>query len=111
MALLSRAAAQQPAPEWRLQDKIYVGIIGPVMCAALLEWFLWLAAFIYCLYKVFVKADHWSVKLLAVIMAVLFSALRPNEAHKGSTRCPNRAQDGHRDARVQGGAASVDQGH
>nr|KMM67908.1 class VI chitin synthase [Coccidioides posadasii RMSCC 3488] len=76
MALLSRAAAEQPAPEWRLQDKIYVGIIGPVMCAALLEWFLWLAAFIYCLYKVFVKADHWSVKLLAVIMAVLFSALR-----------------------------------
>jgi hypothetical protein len=53
-----------------------VAIIGPVMMAALLEWFLWLAAFIYCLYKVYVKADHWSIKVLAVIMALAFTALR-----------------------------------
>ncbi|WEW55880.1 chitin synthase [Emydomyces testavorans] len=44
--------------------------------AAVLEWFLWIAAFIYCLYKVYVKADHWSVKLLAVVITVTFTALR-----------------------------------
>lgn len=46
------------------------------MAAALLEWFLWLAAFIYCLVKVFQKAEHWSVRLLAVIVAILFTLLR-----------------------------------
>jgi chitin synthase len=46
------------------------------MAAAFLEWFLWLAAFLYCLYKVFEKADHWSVKVLAVVMMVLFTAFR-----------------------------------
>lgn len=46
------------------------------MLAAFFEWFLWLAAFLYCLIKVFQKADHWSVRVLAVIMMVLFSALR-----------------------------------
>lgn len=55
---------------------IYVSILGPVMLAAFFEWFLWLAAFLYCLIKVFQKADHWSVRVLAVIMMVLFSALR-----------------------------------
>lgn len=46
------------------------------MCAATLEWFLWISAFIYCLYKVYVKADHWSIKVLAAVMAVAFTALR-----------------------------------
>lgn len=46
------------------------------MIAAFLEWFLWLAAFLYCLVKVYQKAEHWSVKVLAVIIAVLFTALR-----------------------------------
>ena len=55
---------------------IYVSIICPVMLAAFFEWFLWLAAFLYCLIKVFQKADHWSIRVLAVIMMVLFSALR-----------------------------------
>ncbi|KAK2796697.1 hypothetical protein FQN50_009466 [Emmonsiellopsis sp. PD_5] len=63
-------------PVWPLKDIIYIAIIGPVMLAAFVEWFLWLSAFLYCLYKVFVKADHWSVKVLAVVMMVLFTAFR-----------------------------------
>ena len=50
--------------------------MGTVMLAAFLEWFLWLAAFLYCLVKVFVKAEHWSIRLLAVVMMIGFSALR-----------------------------------
>lgn len=46
------------------------------MLAAAFEWVLWLAAFIYCLVKVYQKADHWSIKVLAVVMIVLFSLLR-----------------------------------
>ena len=46
------------------------------MLAAALEWILWLAAFLYCLVKVYQKADHWSIKVLAVVMMVLFSLLR-----------------------------------
>lgn len=55
---------------------VYVSIIGPVMLAAFLEWFLFLAAFLYCLVKVYQKADHWSIKVLAVIMMILFAAFR-----------------------------------
>ena len=50
--------------------------MGTVMLAAFLEWFLWLAAFLYCLVKVFVKAEHWSIRLLAVVMMIGFTALR-----------------------------------
>lgn len=46
------------------------------MLAAFLEWFLWLAAFLYCLVKVFQKAEHWTVRILAVIVAILFTLLR-----------------------------------
>ncbi len=46
------------------------------MMAAFLEWFLWLAAFLYCLVKVFQKAEHWSVKILAVVMMIGFTLLR-----------------------------------
>ena len=46
------------------------------MLAAALEWILWLAAFLYCLYKVYQKADHWSIKFLAVVMTILFTLLR-----------------------------------
>lgn len=55
---------------------VYISIIGPLMFAAALEWILWLAAFLYCLCKVYQKADHWSIKLLAVIMTILFALLR-----------------------------------
>lgn len=50
--------------------------MGFVLSAAALEWFLWLAAFLYCLVKVFKKAEHWSIRLLAVIMMFSFTALR-----------------------------------
>ncbi len=50
--------------------------MGTVMMAAFLEWFLWLAAFLYCLIKVFKKAEHWSIRLLATVMIFLFTALR-----------------------------------
>jgi chitin synthase len=53
-----------------------VAVIGPVMLAALLEWFLWLAAFLYCLYKVYMKADHWSIRVLAVLLIIAFTILR-----------------------------------
>lgn len=46
------------------------------MLAALLEWFLWLAAFCYCLAKAYKKAQNRSEKILAVMMAILFAALR-----------------------------------
>jgi chitin synthase len=46
------------------------------MGAAFLEWFLWLAAFMYCLFKVYRKAEHWSVKVLAVTVAIVFTLLR-----------------------------------
>lgn len=54
----------------------YTAIVGAIMLAALLEWFLWLAAFLYCLIKVFQKAEHWTVRLLASIVAILFTLLR-----------------------------------
>ena len=55
---------------------VYTAIVGSVMVAAFLEWFLWLAAFMYCLLKVYQKAEHWSVKVLAVLIAIAFTLLR-----------------------------------
>lgn len=46
------------------------------MLAAFLEWFLWLAAFLYCLVKVYQKAEHWSIKILALLMMLTFTMLR-----------------------------------
>lgn len=46
------------------------------MIAAALEWFLWLAAFLYCLVKVYQKAEHHSVKILAVLVGTAFTLLR-----------------------------------
>ena len=50
--------------------------MGFVLSAAFLEWFLWLAAFLYCLVKVFVKAEHWTIKMLAIVMMIGFTLLR-----------------------------------
>lgn len=61
---------------WPVKDIVYTAIVGSVMIAAFLEWFLWLAAFMYCLVKVYQKAEHWSVKVLAVIIAIAFTLLR-----------------------------------
>ena len=46
------------------------------MLAALLEWFLWVAAFTYCLVKVFQKAETMSVRLLSIFFGILFFLLR-----------------------------------
>ena len=65
--------------KWRIQDITYVGIVGSVMLAALLEWILWLLAFLYCLCKVYKRADgegKWGIRVLAVINMVLFTAMR-----------------------------------
>ena len=59
-----------------IRQIVYVAIVGLVMLAALLEWFLWLAAFLYCLVKVFQKAEFWHVRVLSVIMMILFTAFR-----------------------------------
>lgn len=55
---------------------IYVAIIGPVMLAAVFEWALHLGAFLFCLVKVYQKAEHWSIKVLAVVMIIMFTAIR-----------------------------------
>ena len=69
-------SALSPSGNWPIQDIIYVSVVGTVMLAACLEWFLWLAAFEYSLVKCFQKADRISVKILAVVMMILFFALR-----------------------------------
>jgi chitin synthase len=55
---------------------VYVSIMGTVMLAAFLEWFLWLAAFLYCLVKVFQKAEHLSIRIMSILMMVAFTLLR-----------------------------------
>lgn len=46
------------------------------MLMALLEWFLWVAAFVYCLFKVYRKAEHWSINILCIVVGVFFVLLR-----------------------------------
>ncbi|RDL33631.1 Nucleotide-diphospho-sugar transferase [Venustampulla echinocandica] len=67
---------QYDTSPWPVKDIVYTSVVGSVMIAAFLEWFLWLAAFIYCLVKVYSKAEHWSVKVLAVVVGTVFSLLR-----------------------------------
>lgn len=55
---------------------MYTSIVGLVMLAAILEWFLWIAAFVYCLWKVFLKAEHWTIRILAVVLGILFTCFR-----------------------------------
>ncbi|KAF9881370.1 chitin synthase d [Colletotrichum karsti] len=61
---------------WAPKDIVYTVIVGIVMLAAILEWFLWIAAFCYCLWKVFLKAEHWTIRVLAVIVGILFTCFR-----------------------------------
>ncbi|KAL8381216.1 hypothetical protein RB595_005480 [Gaeumannomyces hyphopodioides] len=61
---------------WPVHEVVYTIIVGIVMLMALLEWFLWIAAFMYCLVKVFIKAEHWTIRLLAIIVAILFTCFR-----------------------------------
>jgi chitin synthase len=55
---------------------VFTAIVGVVMLAALLEWFLWIAAFLYCLVKVYIKAEHWTIRFLAVIIGIFFTLFR-----------------------------------
>ncbi|KAF3055690.1 Chitin synthase D [Daldinia childiae] len=61
---------------WPVHEIIYTAIVGVLMLAALLEWFLWLSAFLYCLVKVFQKAEHWTIRVLAIVVGFLFTGLR-----------------------------------
>ncbi|KAF4983498.1 hypothetical protein FDECE_17290 [Fusarium decemcellulare] len=61
---------------WPLEDVIYTSIVGVVLLMACLEWFLWLAAFVYCLVKVFQKAEHWSISILCIVVGMAFVLLR-----------------------------------
>ncbi|KAM3454743.1 hypothetical protein MY5147_006316 [Beauveria neobassiana] len=62
--------------KWQAKDIAYTSVVGTVMLMALLEWVMWLAAFLYCLFKVFRKAEERSVKVLSVIVGILFILLR-----------------------------------
>lgn len=64
------------AVAWPVKDIVYTAIVGCLMLAAFLEWVLWIGAFMYCLWKVFRKSEHWTVNVLAVIIAVGFLLLR-----------------------------------
>jgi chitin synthase len=46
------------------------------MLAAVWEWFIGLAAFIYCFVKVYQKADQTSTKILAVLNIAFFTVFR-----------------------------------
>lgn len=46
------------------------------MIMACLEWFLWLAAFVYCLVKVWQKSEHWSINMLCIIVGLSFILFR-----------------------------------
>ncbi|KAK5132501.1 hypothetical protein LTR08_008885 [Meristemomyces frigidus] len=64
---------------WPVRDIVYVAIVGTVMLAALLEWLLWLLAFLYCLVKVYQKADgkgKWSIRVLAILNSIFFVGMR-----------------------------------
>lgn len=54
----------------------YTAVVGLVMLMACLEWLLWFAAFLYCLVKAFGKAEHWSIRVLCVVVGLAFAALR-----------------------------------
>ncbi|TID26812.1 glycosyltransferase family 2 protein [Venturia nashicola] len=70
------AAINEP---WPVKDIVYVAVIGTVMLAAMLEWFLWLAAFLYCLWKVFRKANSWVIRVMAIVNAIVFTLLRQDD--------------------------------
>lgn len=60
---------------------VYLCLVSPLLLAAFLEWILWLGAFLFALCKVYQKAEHWSTKVIAVIMMILFTILRSVSAH------------------------------
>ena len=70
-------------PGWRsykeLQQRRWLIVHHHSRLAALLEWILWLLAFLYCLAKVYQKANgegRWGIKVLAVLNMIFFTAMR-----------------------------------
>lgn len=61
---------------WSTKDIVYTGIIGFLMILVIIEWTLWIVAFIYSLIKAYQKADRTSAKVLAVLVALTFTVLR-----------------------------------
>jgi chitin synthase len=80
MGVFARAEVDGSIPDitdpWETRHIVYVSIIGPLMLMALLEWFLWVAAFMYCIVKVFQKAETISVRILSIFFGILFFCLR-----------------------------------
>ncbi|KAG6126179.1 hypothetical protein E4U22_004913 [Claviceps purpurea] len=62
--------------QWPVNNIIYTAIVGFVMLTACLEWLLWFAAFIYCFVKAYMKAEHWSIRALCLVIGSAFSILR-----------------------------------
>ncbi|CAG7566558.1 unnamed protein product [Fusarium equiseti] len=62
--------------DWPPENIIYTSIVGVVLLMACLEWFLWLAAFVYCLVKVYQKSEHWSINVLCIVVGTAFVLLR-----------------------------------
>jgi len=73
-ALFNRVPVDPPT--WPVKDIVYVSIVGTVMVAALLEWILWLLAFLFYLAKVVQKAENWSGSILGLANMVFFVAMR-----------------------------------
>lgn len=80
---MSNLSTESGAPSvnspWPVKDIIYVSLVGAVILAAVLEWILWLLAFLYCLAKVYQKANgegKWGIRILAVCNMVFFLAMR-----------------------------------
>ncbi|KAK6438970.1 hypothetical protein LTR95_004834 [Oleoguttula sp. CCFEE 5521] len=64
---------------WPVKDIVFVSIVGSVMLAALVEWLLWLLAFMYCLMKVYQKAEgkgKWAIRTLALANMTFFMVMR-----------------------------------
>ncbi|KIW41604.1 uncharacterized protein PV06_07147 [Exophiala oligosperma] len=61
---------------WPIPDILCLAISAPLVILAFFESFLWVAAFVYCLAKAYQKADHWSQRLMAIVMIVAFITAR-----------------------------------
>ncbi|KJZ74881.1 hypothetical protein HIM_05790 [Hirsutella minnesotensis 3608] len=65
-----------PTGKWDSKDIVYMSLAGVIIAMALVEWVLWLAAFLYCLIRAFLQANKWSVRLLSAVVGILFILLR-----------------------------------
>ncbi|KUL88685.1 hypothetical protein ZTR_05066 [Talaromyces verruculosus] len=71
------ADSAPPRPDqWSVADVVYITLVTPLILAAFAEWFLWLGAFLFGLVNVYRKAEHWTTRVIAVFIMILFSMLR-----------------------------------